>query len=146
MANFGTVETPMLNGRAYDWASVRMQLLGITIMGVTAIAYDDKQNKVNNFGAGSLPVSRGYGQKEANASITVEMKELERIMAAAKAKGQTLQDIGPFTITVAYRNESNLVITHKLLNVEFTNNKRDMKAGDTSVMVELELIISHIQW
>lgn len=135
----------MLNGRAYDWASVRMQLLGITILGVTAIMYGQTKEKVDNFGAGDMPVSRGYGQKKANASITVEMKELERIQASLQP-GQDITDIGPFTIVVAYRNESNRVITHKLKNVEFTNNKRDMKAGDTSVMVELELIISHIEW
>jgi hypothetical protein len=145
MANFGTVDTPMLNGRAYDWASVRMQLLGITILGVTAINYGDKQEKVDNFGAGTLPSSRGYGQKKANANITLEMKEVERIQGALKP-GQSLQDIGPFTVTVAYRNESNIVITHKLMNAEFTDNKRDLKAGDTSVVVELELIISHIKW
>jgi hypothetical protein len=145
MADFGTVDEPMLNGRAYDWASVRMQLLGITVLGVTAISYGTKQNKVNNFGAGNDPVSRGYGQRESNASITLEMKETERIQNALKP-GQTLMDIGPFTITVAYRNESNKVITHKLMNAEFTENKRDLKAGDTSVMVEHELIISHIKW
>jgi hypothetical protein len=145
MADFGTVEQPLLNGRAYDWASVRMQLLGITILGVTAISYGNKQEKTNNFGAGTSPVSRGYGKKEAEASITIEMKELERIQAALP-QGADIQSIGPFTIVVAFKNESNRMITHKLMNAEFTNNKRDMKAGDTSVVVELELIISHIQW
>jgi hypothetical protein len=35
---------------------------------------------------------------------------------------------------------------HVLKNVRFMNNKRASSSGDTSIPVELELIISHIQY
>lgn len=141
----GTKEQPLINGRAYDWASIKMQLLGLTIIGVTAIAYDDTQNKVDNQGAGIYAASRGYGKYEAKAAITLEMKEVERLQQQL-GPGRRLQDIPPFSIVVAYVNESNRLVTHTIHNVEFTNNKRDMKAGDTSIEVALELITSHISW
>lgn len=138
-------EQPLINGRAYDWASIKLQLLGMTIIGVTAISYDDNQAKVDNYGAGTYASSRGYGKYEPKASITLEMKEVERIQAALPAGGR-IQDIAPFPIVVAYVNQSNRMVTHTIHNVEFTNNKREMKAGDTNIEVALELITSHITW
>jgi hypothetical protein len=147
MPQIGTTETPLINGRAYDWASMRPQVLGQTVAGITAISYEDTQEKVNNMGAGTLPVSRGYGKYEAKASLTLEAKEVERLMAAARAQGLTrLQDIPPFNIPVTYVNDSNALVTHTIHNCEFTNNKRDLKTGDTNSEVELELIVSHITW
>jgi len=32
------------------------------------------------------------------------------------------------------------------MNCQFKGNKRDIKAGDTTIDVELPLVISHIQW
>lgn len=145
MPDFGTKEQPLINGRAYDWASIKLQLLGLTIVGVTAISYDDTQAKVDNQGAGNFASSRGYGKYEAKASITLEMKEVERLQAQL-GPGRRLQDIAPFNIVVAYVNESNRMVTHTIHNVEFTNNKREIKAGDTNIEVALELITSHITW
>ncbi|MDO7877378.1 hypothetical protein Q5H93_21735 [Hymenobacter sp. ASUV-10] len=135
---------PQINGRAYDWASIKLQLLGQTVAGITAISYGVKQEKVNNYGAGVNPVSRGYGKREPNASITLEMKEVERIMAALPPGGSLL-DIPPFPIPVAYVNASNQLITHTIMNAEFTENKREIKTGDTNIEVELPLVVSHIE-
>ena len=135
---------PLVNGRAYDWASVVLQLLGQTVIGVTAISYGHKQEKVNNYGAGVNPVSRGYGKREPTASITLEMKEVERIQAAVPAGGSLL-DIAPFPIVISYVNDSNQLITHTLHACEFTENKREVKTGDAEIQVELPLVISYIE-
>jgi len=145
MPNISPTDQPMINGRAYDWASIKLQLLGQTITGVTAISYSDKQDKANNKGAGIYASSRGYGAYEAMASITLEAKEVERIQAALPP-GQRLQDIKPFNIIVAYVNESNVMVKHTIKDCEFTNNMRDLKAGDTNIEVALELITSAIEW
>ncbi len=138
---------PNINGRAYDFASIQLQLLGQTIIGVTAISYGHKQGKTNNYGAGVNPVSRGYGKREPEASLTLEMKEVERIQAAVEQTqpGGSLLDIKPFPIVVSYVTPENALITHTLHECEFLENKRDMKTGDTSIEVELPLILSHIE-
>ena len=140
-----TIAQPLINGSAYSWADILLQLLGRPVVGVTKVMYSDNQEKVNNYGAGIYPISRGQGQYKAEASITLEMKELERIQAAIGTGGR-LQNIPAFPITVSYVNAENLVVTHKLFNCEFTGQKREIKAGDTTVEVELPLILSHIQW
>ena len=141
MADF----VPNINGRAYDWASLRAQLLGQTIAGITALSYEDMQEKVNNHGAGTMPVSRGYGKYEAKGSLTLEMKELERIQAALPPGGR-IQDIPPFPVIASFVNPSNQLVTHTLHNCEFTGQKRELKTSDTNVEIELDLIVSHISW
>jgi hypothetical protein len=139
------VDKPLLNGRAYDWASIRVQLLGLTMVGITAVSYEDSQEKVDNHGAGIYASSRGLGKYEAKASITLEMKEVERIQAALPP-GQRITDIPPFNIVVAFVNASNRMVTHTIHNCEFLGNKREMKTGDTTIEVQLDLITSHISW
>lgn len=140
-----TSEVPLVNGRAYDWASIKLQMLGITVVGIVAISYEDNQNKVDNQGAGIYASSRGYGKYDAKASITLEMKETERIQSKL-GPGRRIQDIPPFNVSVAYVNEANVMVRHTIHNCEFTNNKREIKAGDTNIEVQHELITSHITW
>jgi hypothetical protein len=137
--------TPLINGTRHSWASIKINLLGRTITGVTAINYEDKQEKVNNYGAGIYPVSRGLGKYEATASITLHAYETEAINRALGV-GKRIQQIAPFDIVVSYMNESDQLVTHTIRNCEFTNNKRDVKSGDTVIEVEHELVCSHIQW
>lgn len=136
--------TPLINGRSWAWADINVSLLGRTVYGITAIDYSDKQDITNNYGSGAMPISRGYGKYEAEAKITLEAKEVDRIAAAIP--GGRLQDIPPFPVTVAFVNSANLAVTHKLMNCQFKSNKRASKAGDTTIDVELDLVVSHIEW
>lgn len=139
------MNTPLINGIRHSWASIKCNVLGRTVTGITAINYEDKQEKTNNYGAGIYPVSRGLGKYEATASITLHAYETEAIQRSIGV-GRRIQDIAPFDIVVSYINDSDQLVTHVLRNCEFTNNKRDVKQGDTVIEVEHELIISHIEW
>lgn len=138
-------ETPLINGIRHAWASIRCNILGRTVTGITKIAYDDKQNKENKYGAGIHVDHRGMGNYEATASLTLFAYETEAITDKLPG-GKRLQDIAPFDIVVSFVNESNKTVTHTIRNCEFTNNKRDMSQGDTGIEVEHELIITHIEW
>jgi hypothetical protein len=119
-------------------------MLGRTVLGITAISYEDDQEITDNYGAGQYATSRGYGQNKFKASITLEMKESERLVEASPTG--RLQDIPPFPITVCYVNPANKTVTHKLIMCQFKNNKRDVKSGSTNIEVEHELIIANILW
>jgi hypothetical protein len=70
------------------------------------------------------------------------MEELENIQTVAP-QGR-IQDIPEFDIVVVYLDAANVTRKHTLKNVRFMNNKRAVNSGDTSIPVELDLIISHI--
>lgn len=139
------MNTPLINGIRHSWASIKCNILARTVTGITALSYEDKQEKVNNYGAGIFPVSRGLGKYEATASVTLHAYETEAIQRSLGV-GKRIQDIAPFDIVVSYINDSDQLVTHVLRNCEFTNNKREVKQGDTVIEVEHELIISHIEW
>lgn len=136
---------PLINGRTYDWGDISVIIAGVPVTGITAIDYDDEQEKVDNYGAGRLPVSRTRGKITTKAKITLDMKEVEAIQS--RSRNGRLQSIDPFTITVSYIPDNGTgIVTDTLHNVEFKNNKRAWKTGDTKQDVDLDLICSHITW
>lgn len=140
------MSTPLINGTRHSWASVKVALLGRTVSGISSVSYEDKQEKVDNYGAGIFPVSRGKGKYEASAKITLHAYEVDAIVRALGI-GKRLTDIPQFDVVVAYIPEgSDGLITHTIRNCEFTMNKREVKQGDTVIEVELDLITSHIEW
>lgn len=136
--------TPLINGQAFDWASVTIQMLGVTIKGVTEINYKVKQAKKNNPGSGVEPSSRGRGGREYEADVTIEEVEVRRILAALPAD-QSLVDVPPFQIVVSYMVGTK-VYTDKIKNVEFTEEGVAIKEGDTGLVRKLPLIIAGIGW
>jgi len=135
---------PLINGKSYDWGSITLNILGVPFSGVTAIEYEEKQEMKNIYGAGNRPVSRGYGAIEVTAKVTLLMEEVENVMLIAPSGN--LLNIPEFDISVMYLGTDLLSKKHKLRNVRFMNNSRKSGQGDTSIPVELELIVSHIEW
>ncbi len=135
---------PLINGKSYEWADILVNVLGVPVIGITNIEYEEKQGMENIYGAGRLPVSRGYGKIEPTAKMTILMEELENIQTVAPFG--RIQDIPEFDIVVMYLDVANITRKHVLKNVRFMNNKRTASSGDTSIPVELELIISHVQY
>lgn len=135
---------PLINGKSYEWADIAINILGVTVVGVTSIEYEEKQGMENVYGAGRFPVSRGYGKVEPTAKVTLLMEEIEAIMAVAPLG--RIQDIPEFDISVIYLDSALVTRKHKLRNVRFMNNVRSSSSGDTSIPVECELILSHIEW
>ena len=135
---------PLINGKSYEWADIAINILGVTVVGVTSIEYEEKQGMENVYGAGRVPVSRGYGKVEPTAKVTLLMEEIEAIMAVAPLG--RIQDIPEFDISVIYLDSALVTRKHKLRNVRFMNNVRSSSSGDPSIPVECELILSHIEW
>lgn len=135
---------PLINGKSYEWSDIQVTILGVPVVGITNIEYEEKQAMENIYGAGESPVSRGYGKIEPMAKVTLTMEEVENIMSVAPLG--RLNKIPEFDIVVLYLDASLVLRKHKLRNVRFTGNNRKSSSGDTSIPVELELILSHIEW
>ena len=136
--------TPLINGKSYEWADIIVNILGAPVLGITAIEYAEAQAMENVYGAGSYPISRGYGKVEPTAKITMLMEEVEALMAAAP-QGR-LNQIPEFDIVVSYIDTNLVTRRHVLRNVRFMNNARTSAQGETSIPVDLDLLISHVEW
>lgn len=139
------VEIPLINGVAYGWASIRFSILGAPAIGVTSIAYGDKEVKTNEYGAGRMPIARGYGNVEVNPVQIGMYKELLEALQKV-APGGRITDIPPFDVTVCYRNKANRFTKDVLPYFEFTENKVEANQGDTKLVTTIECICAPISW
>jgi alanine racemase len=138
-------QPPLINGVEYSWADITLNLLGVPVAGITAISYKKSKVKENVYGAGSKPVSRGYGNETYEGSITFLMTELQALRKAAPDGDIT--KIPPFAIPVAFLPENSVnVVLHTLRNVEFMEDSVSSKQGDTKIEVEIPLIISDVKF
>lgn len=136
---------PLINGHEYSWADIAVSIAGPIVTGITGIEYNDDQEIVNVYGAGRYPVGRGKGRITCSGKITLLTSEV--IALQKKAPNGRLQDIAPFPIIVSYiPDDGGEVVVDKLRNCQFKTNKRNWAEGDTSKSVDIDLIISHIEW
>lgn len=135
---------PLINGEAYSWASIKAEVLGSLVFGITAINYGEKENKENKYGIGRVPIARGYGNVETNASISLYKDTLEALQKIAP--NGKIHDIPPFDLTVAYINKNGKYTKDVPKNWEFTENKVESNQGDTGIIVSIECIISDVDW
>lgn len=133
--------TPLINGRAYDYASVTVNILGVPLAGITSIEYAEEQTKENNFGAGKYAVSRGHGEVNASASMELHMNDVEAIREAAP-QGRLL-DIPAFDVIVSFV-VAGKVKTHTIKNCEFLSDGVSGSQGDTQLSRSFDLVASHV--
>jgi hypothetical protein len=135
----------LINGVEYGWCDIQVMLLGRRLEGITEVSYETKKAKKNVYGRGTKVISRGRGNEEPTASITLTGKEMDALERALP-KGKKITDISPFKIVVAYAPEdgSNLVRKDELLDCEFTNQPKGAKQGDENTEHQLELIVGDI--
>ncbi len=137
--------TPLINGRAYTGSQIRVNVLGREVIGIIGVKYSDKQDMQNNYGQGNYAVSRGYGKITCEASLTLEMAEVEALQLVAP--NGRLQEIPEFDIPVSYVDDTTLLlVSHTIKNCRFMENTRDAKMQDMSIEIELPLLVSHIKW
>lgn len=137
------MSVPLVNGVAYDFTQIVFSMLNVPIAGISSITYAEEQEKVNNFGAGDRPISRGKAAIDANGSIELSMNEVEAMRDSAP--NGSLLKIPAFDITVVYGNPQKPV-THILKNVEFLNDGVDTTQGDTDLKRTFDLVISNVQY
>lgn len=135
---------PLVNGTAYTHADITLNVLGQPIIEVTEISYADPQAIDFNYGTGNLPVSRSYGNVEPTASITISMKEFNKITSLA-LDGR-IQNIPDFPIGVNYAPEGQDFRRDRLTLCRFKGADVSTSQGDSNVYVTLELSVANIQY
>lgn len=136
---------PLIDGIEYSWADIVLTVAGTPVTGITGIEYSDEQEVVDNYGAGRYAVSRSKGRITNNAKLTMYASEVAALQK--KTANGRLQDLSAFDITVSYiPEEGGVVMTDKLRNCQFKANKRSVSEGDTSIKVDLDLAVGHIEW
>lgn len=138
--------TPLINGVRHSWASIKLNILGLSIQGVSAISYSSNTAIEDHFGAGQRVVDRGEGNYSATASITLRKYEVERIYAALPPGGQ-LSDIPPFDIAIVFSAKASDPQRKNILrSAQLLGDIRNYTQGQTALDVEIPLIVAGIDY
>lgn len=132
-------------GKLQGWNNITTNLFARDVAGITELSYGDTTKKENAYAAGGMPIGRTESNYEPKAYITLLKEEVDAILDTLPP-GKRLQDIEMSDIIVQYLIKGGKIRKDIIRNAEFTGNSIEIKQGDGSIAIKLELIISHIDW
>jgi len=133
----------LVNGTAFDYTQLTPLFLGSPLPSMSAINYEEIQEKVNNFGTGNRPVSRGRGAIDASGSMDLSMNDIEALREVAP--NGSLVQLPASDFVLVFGNPQNPQ-THILKNLEFTNDGINTTQGDTDIKMTFNFTISEVQY
>lgn len=133
----------LVNGRAYDYSQIIPAYIGVPLPSMSVIEYEETQEKTNNYGTGTRPVSRGHGEIQATGSMEVAMEDIEALREAAI--DGSLLNLPSADFLLVFGNPGK-VQTHVLKNLEFTSDGGGGNQGDTDLKRTLNFTISHVEY
>lgn len=131
-------------GKITGWNSITVHMLGRDLEGITELAYNDTLDIEGVKGAGMFDVGYGEGNYTATASITVLVEEVRGLMSSL-GNGQRLQSIPQFPIVVQYEYNGK-IYTDVIDQCKIKGPGIDVKQGDKSMAVKMELYTPQIKW
>lgn len=132
---------PLINGQAFDFSQITPLYLGVPLVSLTSITYEEVQEKVDNPGTGNRPISRGRADIKANGSMEISMNDVEALREVAPEGSLLALPASDFILV--FGNPQNIQ-THILKNLEFTNDGGTGTQGDTDLKMTLNFIISNV--
>lgn len=127
----------LINGKAYDWSSVDISLLGLDLE-PTEISYDDEfEKELINGKKGRI---RGYGTGNAKNTVKLTMlrEDYNALCKHIKSKRKAFYTFTIPKIVVSYADEGAETVTDVLTNVTFSKRSFKAASGDKSMSVSLE--------
>ena len=131
----------LVNGEAFSYVQIVPVYLGVPLVSMTSINYEETQEKVDNPGTGNRGVSRGRADIKSSGSIELSMNDIEALRDVAPDGSILLLPSADFILV--FGNPQN-VQTHILKNLEFTNDGGSGSQGDVDLKFTLNFIISNV--
>lgn len=127
------------NGKAYDSADVTVRINEIEVE-LKSLEYGNEQEHQLNHTMGAKATSWSRGKITPNASMTALMVDIAPLEMEA---GGDLLSVAPFTITVEFANEYNVVIVDKIV-AKFAKEGRNI-TGDMGLEYQYDLFALDVQ-
>jgi hypothetical protein len=131
-----------INNVAYSWSMLELSsntFPSTILAGVTAVKWNRKVNVATNYGLGGKPRSRGFGNWEYTASITLDYNGQAQLRELGNG---SLLGLGEFDLTVSWVNDygSDLAEDTVVLKKCFFNEEGlEVSQDDTDITKEFDL-------
>ena len=132
----------LINGRAYDWSMLEFNFgfasSNDQIAGITAIKWNRSRKIESNYGVGSEPVSRGFGNVTYTGAITLDYAT-QVIFQEASPDG-TLEGLGEFDTIVHFAHpDDGRTVTTTLYGCIFNEDGMEASQDDINLTIEFQL-------
>jgi hypothetical protein len=142
-------EAVLVNGKAYDHSSARLDIFGLKVVGFTSIDYNDKLERGEVRGASQVPLGTTRGKYSADpCKITVVKTTAEEIRTHLAGLSRTGNSTGSpkGTIIVQYIDDELGVQTHELIDCRLnTGGASSSKEGADPLTEDLEFYVRLIR-
>ena len=138
--------TTLINafGKMAGWNSVKLNLFGRDVEGISELSYDDNVTKENVYGAGKMPLGWSEGPYEPTCGLKLYQEEVIAILDSLP-EGKRIQDAEPTDVIVTYEYKDR-VYKDIIRNFQITKIGKAVKQGDGTVDQTVESMCSHIDW
>jgi hypothetical protein len=136
---------PLINGKAEEHADIQVVIMGQLMTGFTSIEYTDDQDIQNVHAAGSAVNARVHGKQNPTAKISFLASTLSAFQNLVPTT-RRIQEIPEFDVIVTYVDSAYVTKVHVLKNARFKNNGRKAATGDGAIIVDVDLVISNIEY
>ena len=136
-----------INNVAYSWSMVQLTSAALTgstsanptiLAGVVGIKWSRKWHVETNYGLGGKPHTRGFGNWEYSASITMDYNTQVELQKASP--DGTLHGLGEFDLLVHFSHpEDGRAVTTTLKKCIFSEDICEVSQDDTDISAELAL-------
>ena len=137
-----------INSREFEFADIKLQLLGAEISGLRGISYKKTQEKELVYGAGNRPKGIQRGNKKFDGSLMLLKSDFDMLNRVVRAKGYADITEVPgrlINITIVYQAEGEPIIqSDTLVNVEFMDYEDGMKQNEKHKEITLPFICLNI--
>ena len=130
-----------VNGKAYDWADVNLQLPGVTIE-PQEISYDDELEKELAYGLGSKPRGFGRGNYKASGKLSLLRDDYDTLLDYCRQQGKSFFGLEFPKVIVSYANEGDRTRQDVLNRVSFSKRSNKAAQGDKNLKVDIDLMIA----
>ena len=117
----------LINGKAYDWSSIDINVPGCENIEVTEISYSDTLEREIIYGKGGKGRGYGNGNLSTTCDLTMQREDYNELCRVYAAKGKKFYGIELDKITVSYADEGAETSVDTITRVIF--NGRDFKAA-----------------
>lgn len=139
----------VINNVAYSWSMVQLSCSALTagdslvLQGVKGLKWNIKRNIKVNHGLQGEPVSRGFGNREYTASITMDYATQTQL----RNLNGSLMNLGEFDLIVSFANlsddmESNITGFTETITLKgcfFNEDGMESETDDSEITKEFDL-------
>lgn len=129
----------LINGKAYDWASVDLKIDGKTI-DIQEISYDDELEKETVHGLGSKARGYGTGNYKVNVKTVFLREDYEDLLQLCKEKGKDFYKMVVDKIVISYANDNERIVTDTITKLTPTKRNTAGKQGEKNITVDIEWV------